>query len=252
MLTKILLVCVAGFFGALVDAIVGGGGLITIPALLTTGMPTHLALGTNKFASSMGTISSAYHYYKSGQVNFKMLKFMLPLSLIGSAIGVYAVLSIDPEFLKTLIVFMVLIIGVYTLVKKELGLNNHFTGLSRSKILLGMLLALVLGFYDGFFGPGTGSFIIFGLIGIFGYDFKKASANSKFMNFTSNFTALVLFLINGQILFTYGIPMAVSMAIGAKVGAHLAVKNGAKFIKPVFIIVSFALVLKMVWEMFGG
>jgi len=252
MILKIILVCVAGFLGAMVDAIVGGGGLITIPALMATGMPTHFALGTNKFASSMGTISSAYHYYKSGEVNLKLLKYLLPLSLIGSAIGVYSVLLIDPEFLKSLIVVMVLIIGTYTLVKKDLGLINNFTGLTKKKIILCMVLALGLGFYDGFFGPGTGSFIIFGLIHIVGYDFKKASANSKFMNFTSNFTALILFLVNGRILFAYGVPMAISMVIGAKVGAALAVKNGAKFIKPVFILVSFALVLKMVLEMFGG
>lgn len=252
MVVKIIIVCCAGFLGAMVDAIVGGGGLITIPALLSTGMPTHLALGTNKFASSMGTISSSYHFYKSGQVNFKLLKFLLPLSLLGSAIGVYTVLLIDPDFLKGLIIVMVLIIGTYTLVKRDLGLNNHFNGLNKKKIILCMILALGLGFYDGFFGPGTGSFIIFGLIGILGYDFKKASANSKFMNFTSNFTALILFLINGQIMFTIGIPMAISMIIGAKVGATLAVTKGAKFIKPVFIIVSFALVIKMLFEMIGG
>ena len=249
---NILLVCIAGFLGALVDAIVGGGGLITIPALLATGMPSHLALGTNKFASSMGTISSAYHYYKSGVINFKLLKFLLPLSLIGSAIGVYTVLQIDSSFLKPLIIVMVLIIGTYTLIKKDIGLKNNFKGINKKKILLGMLLAICLGFYDGFFGPGTGSFIIFGLIGIFGFDFKHASANSKFMNFTSNFTALILFLINGQIWFLYGIPMAISMVIGAKVGATIAVKKGAGFIKPVFVIVSFALVLKMLLEMFGG
>ena len=252
MILKIIIVCLAGFLGAMVDAIVGGGGLITIPALMATGMPTHFALGTNKFASSMGTISSAYHYYKSGEINFKMLKYLLPLSLIGSAIGVYSVLHVDPEFLKGLIIVMVLIIGTYTLLKKDLGLTNKFSGLSKKKILQGMALALVLGFYDGFFGPGTGSFIIFGLIGIFGYDFKKASANSKFMNFASNFTALILFLINGKIMFAYGIPMAISMVIGARVGAMLAVKNGAKFIKPVFVLVSFALVIKMLFETFGG
>jgi len=252
MVIKIIIVCMAGFLGAMVDAIVGGGGLITIPALLATGMPTHLALGTNKFASSMGTISSAYHYFKSGEVNFSLLKYLLPLSLIGSALGVTTVLLMDPEFLKTLIIVMVLIIGSYTLLKKDLGLHNKFTGLTKKKIILGMILAVGLGFYDGFFGPGTGSFIIFGLIGIFGYDFKKASANSKFMNFTSNFTALILFLINGQIWFLYGLPMAVAMIIGAKVGATLAVKNGARFIKPVFIIVSFALVAKMLFEMIGG
>lgn len=248
---EIIFICLAGFLGAMVDAIVGGGGLITIPALLATGIPTHLALGTNKFAASMGTISSAHQYYKDGEVSLKLMKYVLPFSLIGSAIGVISVLAVDPEFLKGFIIVMVLGIGLYTTFKKNLGLHNTHVKFTKKKIAYAIVLALGLGFYDGFFGPGTGSFIIFGLIGIFGFDFKKASANSKLMNFTSNFTALVLFLLNGQIMFKIGIPMAISMAIGGRIGAKLAVKNGAKFIKPVFIIVSFALVIKMTIDIIG-
>ncbi len=248
-ITGIILACIAGFFGAIVDAIVGGGGLITTPALLAIGLPTHLALGTNKFASSAGTISSSYHFYKSGNVNFKMLKYLLPFSLVGSMLGVLAVLAIEPDFLKVLIIILVVVIGTYTVVKKDLGLKNYFSGLTKKKIGLGIILALVLGFYDGFFGPGTGSFLIFGLIHIFGYDFKKASANSKLMNLFSNFTALVLFLINGKILFVIAVPMSISMALGARVGAKLAISKGATFIKPVFVIVSFALVVKMILDL---
>lgn len=245
----IALACIAGFFGAVVDAIVGGGGLITTPALLAIGMPTHLALGTNKFASSLGTLSSSYHFYKSGNVNFKMLKYMLPFSLVGSALGVLAVLAIEPDFLRVLIIILVVFIGAYTLFKKNLGIHDTFTGIDKKKITLGILLALVLGFYDGFFGPGTGSFLIFGLIHIFGYDFKKASANSKLMNLFSNLTAFVLFLINRKIFFLVAIPMSISMVIGARVGARLAITKGATFIKPVFIIVSFSLVIKMIMDL---
>ncbi len=248
-ITSILLVCVAGFLGAVVDAIVGGGGLITTPALLAAGLPTHLALGTNKFASSLGTISSSYHYYKSGNMNLKLLKYLLPFSLLGSVVGVLTVLAIDPGFLKVLIIILVVIIGLYTLLKKDLGLKDCFTNLSKQKIKYGIILAIIFGFYDGFFGPGTGSFLIFGLISIFGFDFKNASANSKLMNFFSNFTALVLFLINGKILFSVGIPMAICMMFGAKVGAKLAIKNGASFIKPIFVIVSFTLVIKMLSDL---
>jgi len=248
-ITGIILACIAGFFGAVVDAIVGGGGLITTPALLAIGMPTHLALGTNKFASSMGTISSSYHFYKSGNMNLKLLKYLLPFSLVGSALGVLAVLAIEPDFLRVLIIGLVICIGAYTLLKKDLGIHNTFTGLTRKKIALGVLLALVLGFYDGFFGPGTGSFLIFGLIHIFGYDFKKASANSKLMNLFSNTTAFVLFLINGKVMFLVALPMSISMIIGARVGAKLAITKGAAFIKPVFITVSFALVVKMITDL---
>lgn len=242
---SIVVVCLAGFLGAMVDAIVGGGGLITTPALLAVGLPVHLALGTNKFASSMGTFSSTYHYYKSGNIRMNVLKYLLPFSLIGSSIGVLTVLAIDPEFLRVIIIFLVIIIGLYTLFKRDLGLHDTFSGTTKMKIVLAIGVALILGFYDGFFGPGTGSFLIFALISIFGFDFKKASANSKLMNLTSNTTALFLFLYHGQIMFAVAIPMAISMIIGAKVGAELAIKKGATFIKPVFIIVSFSLVIKM-------
>jgi len=248
-LLSIIIVCLAGFFGAVVDAIVGGGGLITTPALLAVGLPIHLALGTNKFASTMGTFSSSYHYYKSGNVNMKLLKYLLPFSAIGSAIGVFSVLALNPDFLRVLVIVLVFIIGGYTLIKKDLGLVNRFSGINKKKIKKGTMLAFPLGFYDGFFGPGTGSFIIFGLISIFGFDFKKASANAKLMNLTSNVVAFLLFLTHGKIMFQIAIPMAICMAIGAKVGANLAIKKGASFIKPVFILVSFALVIKMIFDL---
>lgn len=129
----IVVACIAGFIGAVVDAIVGGGGLVTTPALLAIGLPTHIALGTNKFASTMGIISSAYHYYKSGHMNGRLLKFILPFSFVGSAIGVLAVLAIDPEFLKKIIIVLVLLIGAYTIFHKDLGLKNKFKGLTKRR-----------------------------------------------------------------------------------------------------------------------
>lgn len=249
-LPNLIFVCIAGFLGAVVDSIVGGGGLITTPALLAAGLPIHLALGTNKFASSIGTISSSYHYYKSGNMELSLLKYLLPFSFLGSALGVLTVLRIQPDFLRILIIFMVVIIGCYTLFKKNLGLEDNFNGVTKTKIRIGIILAFVIGFYDGFFGPGTGSFLIFGLISIFGFDFKRASANSKLMNFSSNVTALVLFLFNGKVFFYVAIPMAICMAIGARVGSLIAIKKGAKFIKPVFVTVSFTLVVKMVFDLF--
>ncbi|WP_243201568.1 MULTISPECIES: TSUP family transporter [unclassified Fusibacter] len=245
----LFIICLAGFFGALVDAIVGGGGLITIPALLATGMPTYLALGTNKFASSLGTISSTIEFFRSGEVNTRLMKYLLPFSLIGSAVGVWVVLRVDPEFLRILIIILVLAIGLYTLLHKELGLKSTFENLTKRTILLGMFMALGIGFYNGFFGPGTGSFLIFALIAIYGFDFKKASANAKMLNLTGNATALILFLINGEVMYAYGIPMAFSMMLGGQVGAKLALKKGSKFIKPVFVVVSLILVVKMVFDL---
>lgn len=244
----LLIICLAGFLGALVDAIVGGGGLITIPALLATGMPTYLALGTNKFASSLGTISSTMQFFKSGEVNTRLMKFLLPFSLIGSAIGVWVVLRVDPEFLRLIIIVLVFAIGLYTLLHKELGLKSTFKDLSRKTIAIGVVMALVIGFYNGFFGPGTGSFLIFAFVAIYGFDFKKASANAKMLNLTGNATALVLFIINGEVMYAYGIPMAIAMMLGGQVGARLALKKGSRFIKPIFVVVSLVLVVKMLFD----
>lgn len=247
----IIIICLAGFFAALVDSMVGGGGLISLPALIATGMPTHLALGTNKFAASSGAISSTYNYYKSGNLKKETLKYLVPFSFIGSIIGVKVVLGINPDFLKAMIIVLVALIGVYTLLNPKLGLEEVVKTDSKMTKVKGVTLAGGIGFYDGFFGPGTGSFLIFGLIHIFGFDFKKAAANAKAMNLTSNIAALVMFLLNGQVTFTYGIPMAISMIIGARVGTHLAVTKGSHFIKPIFVIVAFALVIKMLVEMVG-
>lgn len=240
-----ILICVIGFFAAMVDSMVGGGGLISLPALIATGMPTHLALGTNKFASGSGAISSSLTYIKSGNVSKRLMKVLFPCSLIGSAIGVKVVLGLNPDFLKAIIIFLVAIIGIYTLMNKELGLTDNYVEPDKIKMTKGVGLAGFFGFYDGFFGPGTGSFLIFGLIHIFGLDFKRAAANAKVLNLASNLMAAVIFLFSGQVAFQYGVPMAISMIIGAKVGAHFAIKGGSKFIKPIFVIVSFVLVVKM-------
>ncbi|MCT4662656.1 MAG: TSUP family transporter [Tissierellales bacterium] len=244
-----LVICVAGFLGAMVDAMVGGGGLITLPALISTGMPIHIALGTNKFSASCGAISSVIHYYKSGTLNERLMKILIPCTFIGSVIGVNTVLMINPNFLKALVIVMVVIIGVYTLVNKNLGIEYKYEQPTKKKLVKGGLLSSIVGFYDGFFGPGAGSFYIFSLIKVFGLDFKHAAGNGKTLNATSNIAALVIFLFSGNIKFEYAIPMAISMIIGARVGTMLALKNGSKFIKPVFVIVSFVLVAKMGFEL---
>lgn len=241
----LLIICIAGFLAAFVDSIVGGGGMISIPALLAAGIPTHLALGTNKFSASSGAISSVYHYFKAGNLNKKILLPLLPLSIIGSTIGVLCVLAINPDFLKNIIVVLIIGMLIYSLLSKNLGLHDRYVEHSNKDQLKGQFFTTVIGFYDGFFGPGTGSFFIMMLIHIFKVDFKKAAGNAKALNLASNLAALFMFLINKQIIFRIGIPMAVCMIIGAKLGTQFAIKKGTKWIKPIFSIVSFALVIKM-------
>lgn len=240
--------CVAGFFAAFVDSMVGGGGLISLPALLATGMPTHLALGTNKFAASSGALSSVYHYYKSGTLKKEVLLPLVPMSLLGSSLGVLAVLALNPDFLKNLIIIMILVMIIYNLINPHLGLHDHYDGHTKKERIKAQGFTTLIGFYDGFFGPGTGSFFIMMLIHIFGMDFRQAAGVAKSLNLASNMAALTVFLISGQVYFKYGLLMAVFMMIGARFGTLFAVKKGPKWIKPIFILVSIALVSKMILE----
>jgi hypothetical protein len=247
-LTSIIFICLAGFLAAAVDAIAGGGGIISLPAILATGVPPHFALGTNKFASTCGSLTSSFRFAKSGKVHFKLVKFQIPCTVLGAALGVYTALRVDEGFLNWFIVFMIFAVALYTTFKKDFGQTGKFTGLSPKKIGLGMCFAFGLGFYDGFFGPGAGSFLIFLFISVFGFDFTSASGNSKVLNFVSNVVSLILFAISGKIIYLVAIPMALSMILGAYVGSHIAIKNGAKVIKPIFITIALLLIVKLIWQ----
>jgi len=248
-LVKLLILCPLGFLAALVDSIAGGGGLISVPAYLLAGVPPHLALGTNKFSSTAASFTSTLKFARSGKINFHIMKYLAPLTFVGAVLGVSSVLKVDQNILYTLVLVLVLSVGIYSIFSKTIGMENKFKVITKRSIMLGMLLALFLGFYDGFFGPGTGSFLIFGLINIFGFDFVKASGNGKFLNFVSNITSLLLFAINGQINYMLGIPVALFMIFGARIGTVLALTKGAKLIKPIFITMSLAVAVKMLYQM---
>jgi len=247
-LTTLLFLCVAGFFAAAVDSIAGGGGMISLPAIIAAGVPPHLALGTNKFASTCASFTSTIKFAHSDKINFKLAKYQIGCTVIGAAIGVKTVLSIDERFLQVLIVALIFTVAIYTSLKKDFGQENRFKELTKKNILLGMGFALVLGFYDGFFGPGTGTFLIFSFISVFGFDFTVAAGNGKLLNFVSNIVSLILFAISGKIVYLAGIPMAIAMVLGAWVGTHIAIENGAKIIKPIFIAIALLLMVKLLWQ----
>lgn len=248
-INKLLILCPLGFLAALVDSIAGGGGLISVPAYLLAGVPPHLSLGTNKFSSTAASFTSSIKFAKSGKIDFKLMRYLAPLTLVGAVIGVTSVLKVDQSFLYTLVLILVLCVGIYSFFSKTIGVEDKFKGLTRKTIILGMVLALSLGFYDGFFGPGTGSFLIFGIISIYGLDFVKASGNSKFLNFVSNITSLLMFAIHGQINYTLGIPVAIFMIFGARIGTVMALNKGAKLIKPIFVTMSLGVAVKMLYQM---
>ena len=245
----IVFLCVMGFIAAFIDAIAGGSGLITIPAYMIAGLEPHIMLGTNKFAAFSGTGISTATFAKSGMVNWDLMKKLVPFSLLGAAIGVRTVLFVDSTILQPAILVILISVGIYTIVKKDIGLEDNYIGYDKSKLTKGVLFALLLGFYDGFFGPGTGSFIIFGLIKIFGFNFVSASGNSKVLNLASNFMSLVLFALSGKIDYSIGIPVAISMMLGGYFGSNTAVKRGSTFVKPIFIIMALGAAMKVFYEM---
>lgn len=245
---KLIFLCIAGFLAAFVDSIAGGGGIISVPSYMIVGLPTHIALGTNKFAATMGSLTSSINFIRSGNCNFKLLKIVAPFTLIGSILGVKTVLLIDESFLQPLVLVLILAIGIYTFFSKSLGEEDNFKGLTNKNLCLSILLGFSLGFYDGFFGPGTGTFLVFGFINILGLNFLKASANARVLNFVSNISALVTFAISGNINYLIGIPVCIFMILGAKIGTKLAIKKGNKIIKPIFITMAMAVAVKMLFQ----
>lgn len=248
--TSFIFLMAACFCAAFIDAIAGGGGLISLPAFLAAGLDPHMALGTNKLAAFFSTSGSAFKFAKSGKINWKLIKILVPFSFLGAVLGVKSVMLIDSKYLYPLAFFLLIFVLIYTLKNKTLGDNDNFIGVDSKNIKYGILIAFSLGFYDGFFGPGTGSFIIFSFIKIFKLDFIKASGNSKFLNLASNVASVITFIYYGKVAYLYSISVGVVMLIGASIGAKVAVSKGTAFIRPIFLIVTAIVTVKMAFTFF--
>ena len=239
---------VAGFVGAFIDSVVGGGGLISMPALMMTGLPPSVVLGTNKLAAICCSATSSISFLRSGKMDLGLIKYLFPVSLLGSILGAYTVRLIPPEFLKPLVVVMLILVAIYTVFKKDWGDTSTYQGVNQKMGILSGCAAFVLGFYDGFFGPGTGSFLIFVFL-MLGFDFVVAAGNAKALNMASNLGALATFLVFGSVNFVYGFTMGIAMIIGAIAGSKFAIAKGAAYVKPLFISVTTLLVGKQLWDL---
>ncbi|MFD0769918.1 TSUP family transporter [Bacillus sp. CGMCC 1.60114] len=237
----------SGFFAAFVDSVVGGGGLISIPALLFTGLPPSTAIATNKLASSMGSLTSTISFIKSGKVNFPLVSKLFPLTVVGSFLGAYIVKHISSEVLKPLILVLLIAVAIYTILKKDWGKDSRYQGMSWKRGLIFAVAVLSIGFYDGFFGAGTGSFLLFSFL-IIGFDFVQSAGNAKVLNFGSNIAALIMFLYLDVVNFSYGIPMGIAMILGALVGSNFAIKKGVSYVRILFIVVTLFLIGKNILD----
>ena len=247
-----VVVSLASFLAGLVDAIVGGGGLILVPALFASfpGAAPATLLGTNKSASVWGTAIAALQYGRRVQIDWGVVAPAAAAALLGAFAGAWAVTQVDSRFLRQLLPFVLLGVLLYTLARKKLGEVHAPRQPPGRAVAMGCAIGGLVGVYDGFFGPGTGSFFIFLLVRFLGYDFLHASASAKLLNVATNGAALALFAAKGHVWWQLGLVMAVANVAGSLVGSRLALQHGAVFVRHVFIAVVAALILKTGFDAF--
>jgi uncharacterized protein len=240
--SAVLLAAATAFLAGIVDAIAGGGGLLTLPALLTLGLPPHLALGTNKGQAVFGAVSSFWTFWRKKAIDRSRAAVGFALGLCGSAAGALLVLAIRPESLRPVVILLLLaaaiVVAARGYVRAEPKAWVH-------PLRLVALLAFGLGAYDGFFGPGTGSLLIVGFTLVFGDTLTRASGNAKVVNLASNLAAVAVFAWRGAVLWEIALPMAVANAAGATIGARLAVSRGDRLVRAMVLVVVSALIVKL-------
>lgn len=242
-----LIVCPLVFLAGLVDSIAGGGGLISLPAYFIAGVPPHMALGTNKLGSSMGTAISTLRFAKNGYIKGKIAICAAIAAILGSSIGSNLSLLVSEHVIKNLMIVILPIVAFYVLRNKNMGENEQTGTLpERNMFLISILAAFLIGGYDGFYGPGTGTFLILVLTGAARMDIKTASGTTKVINLSSNVAALITFLINGKVQFLLGISAGLFCIAGHYIGSGLVVKNGQKIVRPVVLLVLAILFVKII------
>lgn len=235
-----------GAVAGLIDSIAGGGGLITIPVLLGLGLPPQYALGTNKLQATFGSASAMFHFVRAGAVNLRDAWWGVVCTAVGAVLGAYTVQQIDPSFLKKFIPFLLLVILCYTIFTPKLGAEEVRPRLTKG--IFYTTFGLLIGFYDGFLGPGTGSFWVIAIMLGLGFDMRKGTAYTKLFNFVSNIVALVVFIAGGYVLLWAGLVMGAGQAVGARIGARLVIKKGTRFIRPIFITSVLAVTVKLFYD----
>lgn len=235
-------------FAGFIDSIAGGGGLLTVPALLAVGLPPASALATNKLQSTGGSFSASLYFIRERMVDLKQQKFAITCAFIGSALGTLSVMHIQADFLKLLLPILTISVGLYFLLSPTIGENDRKSRLT--VIQFALLPALAIGFYDGFFGPGAGSFYALAYITLAGFNLTKATAHTKVLNFTSNLAGLIFFIVGGEVVWSIGLVMLVGQFIGARLGAKMVIAKGRKLIRPMLITVSTIMSIKLIYENF--
>ena len=246
---QFFIVCPMVFLAGFVDAIAGGGGLISLPAYLLAGVPMHQAIATNKLSSATGTTISTIRYCRNTKVDWSIAGPAIVLSLIGSSIGAKLTMMMPESVLKVVLLVVLPVTAVFVfrknaLVEKQSGSVSH-----RRMLLITWIAALAIGCYDGFYGPGTGTFLLLVMVGLAKMDMMQAAANTKLINLASNISALAAFLIGGKVVLTLGLAASVFSIAGHYTGSSMVMKNGTKIVKPIILVVLVLLFLKVIFDL---
>lgn len=248
-----LIVCPLVFLGGLIDAVAGGGGLITLPAYLLAGLPAHIASGTNKCGNAFGTFLSTGRFLKRGNIHAPSAAAGAAGALAGAWLGARLNLIMPEQVLYYVMLAVVPVMAVFLLLKRDFGQEDRSGELSRGQLMaMALGIGLVIGGYDGFFGPGAGTFLMLAFTGLCRFDLLTASGNTKVANSASNLASLVTFAIAGKVMWSVGIPAAVCGIAGNYVGSSLALKGGAKVIRPMFFVVLALLLARLIYGLVAG
>lgn len=239
----LLLLFSVGLVAGLIDAMAGGGGLITLPVLLSLGIGPVEALATNKLQGAFGTFSASLYFVRKKLVQLRSVRWLIACTFVGAAAGTLLVAYVDSSFLTRLIPLLLIVTALYFWLSPRIKEENKKREISYP--LFALVIGFGVGFYDGFFGPGAGSFFAAGFVLLFGFDLIQATAHTKILNFTSNIASLLFFSLGGHVVWSLGLVMAVGQLIGARLGARLVIRRGSRLIRPMIVLVSLAISFKL-------
>lgn len=246
------LLLVAAFAAGWIDAVVGGGGLLQLPALLLVpGITPVQALATNKLASIFGTATSSISYYRKVRPNLRTTSLMAGVALLGAFAGASVAAFLPAEVFKPIIVLALVAVALITLFKPALGAVTRLKHRGSRHVVIMAATGAAIGFYDGVLGPGTGTFLVISLVGLLGYDFLRASAKAKIVNFATNLGALLFFILLGAVLWPLGLAMGAANIAGSLLGSRMAITRGTRFIRLLFLVVVAAIIVKLGLDIWG-
>ena len=248
----LLLLCLAAFLAGFVDAIVGGGGLIQLPAALVIlpSFPVSSVIGSLKIPAFSGTSIAAWQYIKKVSINWRLITIICVIAFFASYTGSYLLTHVSNAFMKPVLLVVLTIVAIYTYSKKDFGQREERDISEKKQLQLAVFISLIIGFYDGFIGPGAGSFLILAFIAFLHFDFLHASAHAKLVNLATNLGSVTLFIVKGKIVWGIALPMAVANMAGGFIGAKLAIAKGNKFIRGFFLVVIVGILLRFCWDVF--